>query len=226
MNTLDVDIWSDVSCPWCAIGYAQFARALELVADDVAVTVRWMPFELAPDLPPDGRSQAEHLGEVYGRTPEEVAVVREDIEAKAAAVGFPLAFAGEGEPPEAMMWNTNAAHRLLRWALAWKGPEVQTALKLALFDAHFRHRRNISDPTVLAEIAGSIPELWAEGALEALADDTLTMAVKFEEKRGRDSGVNAVPTLVVANKYVLQGAQEPEQFAKALVQIAQLEAAA
>ncbi len=146
MNTLDVDIWSDVSCPWCAIGYAQFTRALELVADDIAVTVRWMPFELAPDLPPEGRSQAEHLGEIYGHTSEGVAGMREEIEAKAEAAGFPLAFAGEGEPPEAMMWNTNAAHRLLRWALAWKGPEVQTTFKLALFEAHFRQRRNISDP--------------------------------------------------------------------------------
>lgn len=225
MKSLEVDIWSDVSCPWCAIGYAQFAKALELVADEVAVTLRWMPFELAPDMPPEGRSQAEHLGEVYGRTPDEVAAVREEIEARAEALDCPLAYAGEGEPPTAMMWNTFAAHRLLRWALAWKGPEVQTALKLALFEAHFRHRRNISDPQVLAEIAGSVPELWAEGALEALADETLSMAVKFEEKRGRESGLTAVPTFVVANKYVLQGAQEPEQFARALAQIAQLEAA-
>lgn len=223
MKTLDVDIWSDVSCPWCAIGYARFVRALDLLAEDVAVTVRWMPFQLAPDLPPEGRLQADYLAEVEGRTPEDVAAVLADMEIQAQAAGFPLAYAGEGEPPAAMIWNTSAAHRLLRWALAWKGPQVQTALKLALFTAHFRHRRNISDPQVLAQIAGSIPELWAEGALEVLADDTLSMAVQFEEKRGRQSGLGAVPAFVVANKYVLQGAQEPEQFARALMQIAQRE---
>lgn len=223
---LDVDIWSDVVCPWCAIGYAQFARAREMVADDVTVTVRWMPFELAPDMPFEGRSQAAHLGEVYSRTPEQVSAMREEIEAKGAEAGFPLAWEGTGEPPEAMMWNTFDAHKLLRWALAWKGPEVQTALKLALFDAHFRQRRNISDRAVLAEIAATVPELWAEGATEALADETLAMAVRFEEKRGTDSGLKAVPAFVVAGKYVLQGAQEPEQFARALIQIAQMEAAA
>jgi predicted DsbA family dithiol-disulfide isomerase len=226
MNRLDVDIWSDVVCPWCAIGYAQFANALERLAGEIAVTVRWMPFELAPDMPPEGRLQAEHLGAVYSRTPEQVEAMRADIEAAGEAAGCSLAWTGEGEAPPAMMWNTFAAHLLLRWALAWKGPEVQTALKLALFDAYFRHRRNISDPAVLAEIAGSVPGLWAEGALEALADETLSAAVRFEEKRGRDSGLSAVPTFVVAGKYVLQGAQQPEQFARALVQIAQMEAAA
>lgn len=103
---------------------------------------------------------------------------------------------------------------------------MQTALKLALFDAHFRERRNISDPAVLAEIAGSVPELWEEGATEALADETLTMAVRFEAERGRKNGITAVPSFVVANKYVLQGAQEPETFAKALRDIAGMEAGA
>lgn len=224
MKQLEVDIWSDVMCPWCAVGYANFARAMEMVADDVDVTIRWMPFELDPEAPPEGSKALEHFAEKYGYSLEEAAAKRDEVEAKAEAAGYPIAFDGDGDAPEAMRWNTFNAHKLLRWALAWKGPEVQTELKLALFDAHFRKRSNISDPEVLAGIAGGVPELWAEGAAEALADDTLDMAVRFEAERGRKSGITAVPSFVVANKYVLQGAQEPETFAKALRDIAGMEA--
>jgi len=225
MSELEVDIWSDVMCPWCAVGYAQFAKAVEMVADEVQVTIRWMPFELDPEAPAEGSKALEHFAEKYGYSLEEAAAALDTVEAKAQEAGFPIAYAGEGEPPEAMRWNTFAAHKLLRWALAWKGPEAQTTLKLALFKAHFRERRNISDPEVLAEIAGNVPELWAEGASEALADETLSMAVRFDAERGRKSGITAVPSFVVANKYVLQGAQEPETFAKALRDIAGMEAA-
>ncbi len=226
MTQLEVDIWSDVMCPWCAVGYAQFAKAMEMIADDVNVTISWMPFELDPGAPPEGSKALEHFAEKYGYSLEEAAAKRDEVEARAEAAGFPIAYAGEGEPPEAMRWNTFDAHKLLRWALAWKGPDVQTALKLALFEAHFRERRNISDPEVLAEIAGNVPELWAEGAAEALADETLSMAVRFDAERGRKSGITAVPSFVVANKYVLQGAQDAETFAKALRDIAGMEEAA
>ena len=215
-----VDIWSDVMCPWCAIGYTQFARAVAQLGGEIEVEARWMPFELNPDLPPEGVSQEEHLGKVYGRSPEELAEMRRAMLARAEAVGFPMTEAGPGGAP-AMMWNTFEAHKLLRWALATQGPEAQTRLKVALLKAHFQQRRNVSDPEVLRDIAEG------EGfdralAAEALADEALAAATRIEEERGRRAGINSVPSFVVNGKYLIQGAREPEDYANLLLQVAGL----
>ena len=213
-----VDIWSDVMCPWCAVGYTQFAKALERVAGELEVEVRWMPFELNPDLPPEGKLQDAHLAEVYGRSPEEVAAMRAQMQATAARAGFPMDYVGEAP---AMMWNTFEAHKLLRWALADAGPAAQTRLKLALLEAHFRQRRNVADREVLLDIAE------AEGfdrakAAGALADEALAIAVRAEEQRGRQAGINSVPSFVVDGKYLIQGAREPDDYAQVLRQVARL----
>ena len=225
MPKVSVDIWSDVMCPWCAVGYTQFAKAVEGLGDEIDVDVRWMPFELNPDLPPEGKLQDKHLAEVYGRSPEDIAAMRAQMQATAARAGFPMDYAGEGEAPPAMMWNTFEAHKLLRWALADSGPEAQTRLKLALLRAHFQQRRNVSDREVLLELAE------AEGfnrarAAEALADDAPAVAVRAEEARGRQAGITSVPSFVVDGKYLIQGAREPEEYAGMLRQVAGLVQAA
>jgi predicted DsbA family dithiol-disulfide isomerase len=219
--TVAVDIWSDVMCPWCAVGYTQFAKSVKQLGDELDVEVRWMPFELNPDLPPEGKLQDKHLAEVYGRSPEEIAAMRAQMQVTAARAGFPMDYVGEGEAPPAMMWNTFEAHKLLRWALADSGPEAQTRLKIALLKAHFQQRRNIADREVLLEIAA------AEGfdrakAAEALADEALAIAVRAEEQRGRQAGINSVPSFVVDGKYLIQGAREPDDYAKVLRQVARL----
>jgi predicted DsbA family dithiol-disulfide isomerase len=219
--TVAVDIWSDVMCPWCAVGYTQFAKSVKQLGDELDVEVRWMPFELNPDLPPEGKLQDKHLAEVYGRSPAEIAAMRAQMQATAARAGFPMDYVGEGEAPPAMMWNTFEAHKLLRWALADSGPEAQTRLKIALLKAHIQQRRNIADREVLLEIAA------AEGfdrakAAEALADEALAIAVRAEEQRGRQAGINSVPSFVVDGKYLIQGAREPDDYAKVLRQVARL----
>jgi len=225
MNPVDIDIWSDVMCPWCAVGYARLEQALKLTGGEIDATIRWMPYELNPDAPPEGRSQAAHLGEVYGRSPAEVAAMHTQMAETATEAGFSMEYSGEGEPPEPMMWNTFEAHCLLRWALSVAGPEAQTRLKSALFAAHFQQRRNVSDREVLLDIAAA-QGLDRAAAAEALADDALGIAVKLEERRARENGITAVPTFVINNRYILQGAQEPEQFARALLQIANMDAGA
>ena len=221
MPKVAVDIWSDVMCPWCAVGYTAFAKAVEDLNGELEVEVRWMPFELNPDLPPEGKDQARHLAEVYGRSPDEVAAMRAQMQATAARAGFPMDYTGEGDEPPAMMWNTFEAHKLLRWALAEQGPESQTRLKLALLRAHFQQRRNLSDRAVLLDVAE------AEGfdrarAAEALADQALAIAVRAEEQRGREAGINSVPSFVIDGKYLIQGAREPEDYANMLRQVARL----
>jgi predicted DsbA family dithiol-disulfide isomerase len=221
MPKVAVDIWSDVMCPWCAVGYTQFAKAVDALKGELDVEVRWMPFELNPDLPPEGKDQARHLAEVYGRTPEEVAAMRAQMQATAARAGFPMDDLGEGDEPPAMMWNTFEAHKLLRWALADQGAEAQTRLKLALLEAHFQQRRNVSDREVLLDVAE------AEGfdrarAAAALDDEALAYAVRSEEQRGRQVGINSVPSFVVDGKYLIQGAREPEDYAGMLRRVAGL----
>jgi predicted DsbA family dithiol-disulfide isomerase len=225
MPKLAVDIWSDVMCPWCAVGYTAFAQAVEQLERELEVEIRWMPFELNPDLPPEGKDQAQHLSEVYGRTADEVAAMRSQMQATAARVGFPMNWTGEGPEPPAMMWNTFEAHKLLRWALAEGGPAAQTRLKVALLKAHFQQRRNVSDRDVLLDIAE------AEGfnrsrAADALADEALATATRFEEERGRRAGINSVPSFVVDGKYLIQGAREPADYANMLRQVAGLVRAA
>lgn len=220
-----VDIWSDVMCPWCLVGWRSFREGARLAADDVEVTIRWMPFELNPQMPPEGRSQAEHLARTYNRSEEEIAAMRAELEGAAGRVGFPITWQGEGDEPPAMMWNTFDCHKLLRWALATYGPAEQTALKEAMFTAHFQHRRNMADRGVLVELCEGLG-LDREAARAALDDEALELAVRAEEERGVSGGIAAVPTFVVNHKYMLQGAQEPENFARALLQIANMEAAA
>lgn len=221
MRNVAVDIWSDVMCPWCAIGYTQFAKAVREVSSDLSVEVRWMPFELNPDVPPEGKDQQKHLAEVYQRSPEEVAAMRAQMQATAERAGFPMAWDGEGEEPAAMMWNTLEAHKLLRWALADQGPEAQTRLSEALFRAHFQQRRNVGDRDVLLDIAEGVGLDRAKAA-EALDDEALGMATRLEERRGREVGINSVPSFVVNGKYLVQGAREPEDYANILRQVAGL----
>ena len=220
---VSVDIWSDVMCPWCAIGYTQFAKAIERLQGELDVVVRWMPFELNPDMPSEGREQAAFLGEVYGRTPEQVAAMRAQMQDAAARAGFPMDYTGEGEPPPAMMWNTFDAHKLLRWALAEGGPEVQTRLKQALFEAHFQQRQNIADRAVLLGIAADVG-LDREGASAALDEEALAMATRMEEERGRRAGINSVPSFVVNGTHLIQGAREADDYANLLRKVAGLTA--
>ena len=216
-----VDIWSDVMCPWCAVGYTEFAKSVTELNRELDIQVRWMPFELNPDLPPEGTRQDEHLARVYGRSPDEVAAMRAQMQATAARAGFPMDYTGEGDEPPAMMWNTFEAHKLLRWALAQGGPEAQTRLKVALLKAHFQQRRNVSDRDVLLDIA------HAEGfdraaAADALDDEALSAATRIEEQRGRQAGINSVPSFVVDGKYLIQGAREPDDYVTMLRKVAGL----
>jgi predicted DsbA family dithiol-disulfide isomerase len=224
-DRLEVDVWSDVVCPWCAIGITQFRKAAEELAGDIEVDLRFMPFELNPAMPPDGRGQTALLAENYGKTPEEVEAMAATVEQAAAAAGFPISWSGEGPAPERRVWNTHQAHMLLRWTLAVAGPQAQDALKQALFETHFQQRLNVSDRDVLLCVAESVG-LDRQAADEALDDPALSEAIRLEEKHAADNGIRSVPTFVVNGKYILQGAAEPDSYRQALVKLASMEAMA
>lgn len=212
---LTIDIWSDVMCPWCIIGYSQLQKGLALLEGEIEAEVRWLPFELNPDMPIEGEGQSEHIARKYGRTPEQAEANRSQLLSIGERAGYSLAYSGTGEPPKAWMWNTFTAHKLLKWALVEAGAEAQNRLKLALFDAHFQQRRNVSDPEVLVDVAKSVG-LDPAGARAALDDDALGQIVRREEASAWDMNITGVPAMVVNGKFLIPGAQEPEVYANAL----------
>lgn len=217
---LNIEIWSDVMCPWCVIGYKNLEKALTELEGEIEVEVSWMPFELNPAMPLGGEEQDAHIAKKYGRSPEQAAGMRANIRNLAEQAGFSMAWQGEGAEPPAMMWNTRAAHVLLRWALEAHGPKAQTALKLALFRAHFQQRRNVSDPAVLLDLAEG-EGLDRAGAEAALADDRLAGKVVWEEERGHDMNITGVPAMIVNQRLMIPGAQGPETYVAALRQAVQ-----
>lgn len=217
---LTIDIYSDVMCPWCLIGYGQLTKALAQLDGEIAAQIRWRPFELNPDMPVEGEEQEAHLQRKYRRSAEEGAALRGQMKAIAEGAGVSLSYEGEGEAPPAMMWNTRACHKLLTFALEQAGPEVQTALKLALFRAHFNERRNLGDPDVLLDIAADAG-LHREAAKAALDDPGLEARVIAEEAQAWDMNISGVPAMIVEGKFLIPGAQAPEVYVNALRRVAE-----
>jgi len=224
-DELAVDVWSDVVCPWCAIGLTQFLKAVESVKGDVDVAIRFMPFELNPDMPPEGHNQVDLLAKAYNKSPADVLEMRRTVEATGADVGFPMTYQGDGEEPVLMVWNTHKAHMLLRWALTVAEPEAQLRLKKALLRAYFQLRQEMSKDAVLLDIAEA-EGFDREAAAAALKDEALSAAVRHDEQLARQNNINSVPTFVVAGKYILQGAAKPEEYSSALLKLASMEAMA
>lgn len=216
---LTIDIWSDVMCPWCLIGYGQLGKALAQLDGEIAAEIRWRPFELNPQMPPEGEEQEAHLARKYGRPAAERAALRGQMKTIAEQAGVSLSWEGEGEAPPAMMWNTRECHKLLALALDEAGPEVQTALKLALFRAHFNERRPLGDRRVLLDIAASVG-LHRKAARAALDDPALEARVVAEEQQAWDMNISGVPAMIVAGKFLIPGAQAPEVYVNALRRIA------
>ena len=214
---LTIDIWSDVMCPWCLIGWHQLQKGLALVAGEIEAEVRWRPFELNPDMPREGEPQEAHVMRKYQRSRDEAAAGRVQMHRIAKDAGAVLSYTGaDGDAaPTAMMWNTFLAHKLLGHALDVGGSEVQTRLKLALFKAHFNERRNVSDPAVLLEIAEAAG-LDRAASEAALAAPTLSDRVRAEEAHAWDLNISGVPAMLVSGKFLIPGAQEPEVYANSL----------
>lgn len=220
-----IDIWSDVMCPWCVIGTRQLETALDALEGEIEATVRFHPFELNPDMPPEGEEQAAHIQRKYGRSAAESEGVRDRLKQAAESAGYSFDYTGPGEAPPAMMWNTRAAHRLLVWALRDLGPQAQVSLKHALLDAHFRQRRNLSDPDVLADIAEETG-LDRTAAEAAITDPQIDAIVEAGERQAWDWNITGVPAMVINGKFLIPGAQDPATYAGALRKVVERERAA
>jgi predicted DsbA family dithiol-disulfide isomerase len=222
-QTLTIDIWSDVMCPWCLVGWGNLRQALDRLEGEIAANIRWHAFELNPDMPPEGEERTAHIARKYGRTTEQSRGVQERMRESAEAAGVSLDYAGpagEEPAPEAMMWNTFAAHKLLTWAGEQHGHQRQTALELALFAAHFSHRRRIGERDVLLDIAEEtgFDRLEATAALDSAE---LAQKVRAEERAAFDLNITGVPAMIVADRFMIPGAQPPQVYVDALRRVAE-----
>lgn len=191
-----LDIFSDPVCPWCYIGKALLDRALEGRPDHPFV-IEWHPFQLNPDMPPEGVDRRAYLEAKFGGKDKAVAIYARVAEA-AKQAGLDINFEAMERTP-----NTLDAHRLIHWA----GLEGrQGAMVGRLFRAYFREGADIGDAATLARLAG---EAGMDAALTArlLATDADRDDLAARDADARQKGVSAVPTFLIDRQYVLSGAQ-------------------
>ncbi len=215
MDTLKIDIVSDVVCPWCVIGFRNLKKAMHELQTELNFEVSWKPYELHPEIPQEGYDKKLYMqqkfGSSNGRAPyNEITKIGESI-------GFEFNFSKTERIP-----NTFMAHRLL-----WKAEQcdLQTELSEALFEAYFSDGLNIGSKQILAQISESVGMdkkeiinfLDSKEGGQEIAD----LEMNFIEK-----SIGAVPTYFINEKYIIQGGQEPETFVSFLRKIIQKENAA
>ncbi len=203
-----LDIISDPICPWCYIGKTKLDRALEANPDHDLI-IEWHPFQLNPDMPPEGMDRREYLELKFGGQQQAVDVYLQ-VENAAKEAGLQLDFAGIKRTP-----STLDAHRLIHWA-AIEG--LQNAVVDRLFKAYFKEGRDISDHSVLVRIA-SAAGLDGEMLRTLLQGDSDRDDIAARDKDARVKGVSGVPCFVIGNQYVVQGAQQTETWDKVIKEL-------
>lgn len=204
-----LDIFSDPICPWCYIGKSCLDRALEAHPDH-PFEIEWHPFQLNPEMPPEGADRRSYLEAKFGGKQNAVSIYARVAEA-AEAAGVSINFDTMNRVP-----NTLDAHRLIHWA----GLEGrQAAMVSALFRAYFRDGKDIGDHATLAALAGDAG-LDAALAARLLATEADRADIAARDAHARQRGVNAVPTYVIANQYVLSGAQPVDLWGRVIAELA------
>ena len=208
---LKIDFVSDVVCPWCAIGLKSLQQALQRLDGEVEVDLHFQPFELNPQMGPEGENVVEHLAHKYGSTPEQIAKNQEGIRQRGAGLGFAFDM-----DKRSRIYNTFDAHRLLHWA---ELEGRQPALKLALLEAYFSKGEDVSSHEVLARVAGDVG-LDAAEARKVLVENRYADEVRQQEQFFQSQGIRAVPSVIINGRYLVQGGQPPEVFEQTLRQVA------
>jgi predicted DsbA family dithiol-disulfide isomerase len=205
LPALRVDIWSDVVCPWCYIGKRRFERAMAELEGELALEVRFRPYQLDPTASP-GKSGP--VFDAYVRKfggPEQARALLDRVTATAAADGLDFRM------DRALRANTLLAHRLLWWAEQPGAPVDQIELKERLLQAYFVDGLDVGLPETLADLA---VELGADRdqVLGFLASDGGRAEVADELAEAADLGISAVPTFVVNGQWAIPGAQDTDTF--------------
>ena len=206
---MDIEIWSDVVCPWCYIGKRRFEHAVAAFDHREEVTVTWRSFQLDPSAPPTSEGDpVERLAAKYGmsRATAEAAQARVTANAATEGLDFHLNLARSG--------NTFDAHRLIHYA---HSDGKQDALKERLMAAYFVEGAAIGEPDVLARLAVEVG-LDESGARAVLDGDAYADDVRHDEMEARQLGITGVPFFVLDRAYGVSGAQPSELILGALQQ--------
>ena len=207
MKKVEIDVVSDVMCPWCLIGKRRLEKALTML-DGIEVEVRWRPYQLDSTLPEKGKDRQQYLEDKFGG-PEQAREIYGRIEEAGKSEGIDFAFDKIKVAP-----NTLNAHRVIRWA-ANGGEEAQQKIVERLFELFFVEGANIGDPAVLLEAAGTVG-MNVEVMETLLPTDADRKEVQNEIEAARKMGVTGVPCFIINNKYAVMGAQEPATIAEAI----------
>jgi predicted DsbA family dithiol-disulfide isomerase len=212
MKKLHIDIVSDVSCPWCIIGYKELAKALSNLSGKILADITWMPFELNPNMPEEGQEIVEHITQKYGISVEQSEQNRAAIKQRGVDVGYEFGNRGGGR-----IYNTFDAHRLLHWA---ESLDKQTALKLALFDLYFQQNGNPSNHEQLLDAVEKVGLDRAEAKI-VLDENTYAEDVRVQQQQNQQMGISSVPAFIINKKFLISGGQAAETFEQALIEISE-----
>ena len=204
-----IDFVSDVTCPWCAIGFSALAQAIERLGAELPVELHLQPFELNPEMPPEGEDIVRYMARKYGKSPEDVADRQAEIRGRGAGVGFVFG-------TRTRTWNTFDAHRLLHWA-GLQGHAVE--LKRALLAAYHTRGENPGAHQVLLRLAGEAG-LDVDRARAVLEGGEFAAEVRERQRHWRALGVHSVPSVIVDGRHLIQGGQPVEVYEQALREIA------
>ena len=199
--TIQLEIVSDIVCPWCWLGLRQAQAAIARFGDPDAVSLRFAPYQLDPDIPSGGADYATYMRSKMGDDGSRWAMMREALEAEGEAMGIPFRFEGITRRP-----NTQNAHRLVRWA---QGQGLGEAAMERLFGAYFNEHLDIGDIGELVRLSESIG-LMPDVVEMLLKSDEDRDAIWREELSYRRLGVSGVPTFIADGRFATQGAQGSE----------------
>tara|TARA_B100001758_G_C18084138_1_gene439820 strand:+ start:22 stop:672 length:651 start_codon:yes stop_codon:yes gene_type:complete len=212
MDTLKIDIVSDVVCPWCVIGFRNLKKAMHELQTELNFEISWKPYELHPEIPQEGYDKKLYMKQKFGpsnrRSPyNEIIKIGESID-------FAFNFSKTERIP-----NTFMAHRLL-----WKAEQynLQTELSEALFKAYFTEGQNIGSKEVLSRLCESIG-MNKEEIMNFLESEEGGQEVADLEMEFIEKSIGAVPTYFINDKYIIQGGQEQETFVSFLKKIIEKE---
>ena len=207
---MQVEIWSDVVCPWCYIGKRRFEAALAGFAHADEVTVVWRSFELDPTAPPERTGDyASRLARKYGMSHEQAMARLHHMTDVAAEEGLEFDFA------RTRAGNTFDAHRVIHLALARGGAELQGAVKERLLRAYFSEGEPIGDVDALVRLAGEVG-LDEADVKDVLGGDAFADHVRADEAAAEELDVSGVPFVLVDRKFAVSGAQDTTVFARVL----------
>jgi hypothetical protein len=210
MEPLTIEVVSDVVCPWCYIGKRRLEAALELYAqakpDAPPPKVSFHPFQLNPDLPPEGMLRADYVARKWGGRPSSEVYAR--VSGVGKSVGIDFEFDRIVRQP-----NTKAAHALI--ALAGE-LGVQPAVKEAMMRAYFIDGRDLTDIDTLVEVAERAG-LDPKRARAHLADPDALRAIDGADRQARRIGVEGVPFFIFNRRYAVSGAQEAQALVEAMI---------